>query len=103
MRGRALIDHSLLNSSVGIDAPIPQEWPMRTMFIHAFPFNIGSYDFVTVYRALRKNFAAWRADETLRPKFNAVASGRRFVAHPIRRGHEAAIRNRVAAHHRLPC
>src|SRR5438270_1818666 len=103
MRGSALIDHSLLNSSVGIDAPIAQEWPMGTMFIHPFPFNIGSYDFFTINRALRKNFAAWRADETLPPEFNPVTSGRRFVTDPIRRRNEAAIRNGVAAHHRLPC
>src|SRR5207248_11557707 len=98
----ALVDYPLMNFSVGFNAAIAQEWPVVTMFLDASPFNIGSYDFFTIDRALRENFAAWRGHETLPPELNAVTSRGRFVAHSIGGGNETAVRNRVAAHHRLP-
>ena len=75
---------------------------MGAMFIDTPPINIGGHDFVAADRALGDDSPARGANETLSPKLNSIASHGSFVADPIRRSDKAAIRNRMAAHHRLP-
>jgi hypothetical protein len=69
----------LLEAAVSIDAPIPQKWPMRPMFVDAIPFHIGHDNLFAIHRALGNDLSARRAHETLPPEFDSVSVDRRSV------------------------
>ena len=80
-RGRAgLIEQTLLDASVGVDAAVRQEGPMGAMFVHTLPFNVGEDGFFSIDARLGENLAARRDDEALAPEFDPIATGWRFVA-----------------------
>ena len=43
-----LVDQPLLDSFVGIDPPIAQEWPVCPVLVNAIPFHIGNDNLLLV-------------------------------------------------------
>ena len=70
---RLLVEHTLLDASVGVDAAVAEEGPMGAMFIHALPFNVGEDGFFSIDARLGENLAARRDDEALAPEFDPIA------------------------------
>src|SRR5438552_18085986 len=96
------IDQALLDSRVSIDPPIAQEWPVRSMFVDASPFDFRHDNFFAIDAALRDDLTAGGDDKALSPKLDPRSSGGRFVAHAIHGRDVTAIGNRVTALHRFP-
>jgi len=96
------IYHSLFQTIVGIYAPIAEKWPMRSVLVYASPFHVGYHNLFPVHRGLGDNFAIRTTHKTLAPKFNSVATGRRFMTDPVCDRDVTTIRNRVTALDCLP-
>src|SRR5262245_52623000 len=97
-----LIEQTLLDTSVGVDAAVAEKGPMGAVFGHAFPFHVGEDDFFAIDARLGEYLAARRDDEALAPEFDSIATGRRLVADPIDRRDKTPIRDRMAALHCFP-
>src|SRR6266487_3445308 len=91
------IEQTLLDSRVGINTPVAQEWPMRPIFVYAIPVDFAANDLFSIHRSLGDDFAVGTADEALSPEFNAIAAGWRFVTDSVCCGDVATVRNRVTA------
>src|SRR2546423_2058492 len=98
-----LINQSLFDSAVGVDASIAQERPMRPDNVDLIPVDLGGHDFFPVGAAFRDDFTAWRDDKALAPKLDPVAAGRRFLTDAIDRSDITTVRDRMTALHRFPC
>src|SRR5260370_34764388 len=96
------IEQPLLDSRVTIHAPVAQEWPMRTMLVHAIPFHIGDHNLFSIYRTLGNDFAARRRNKALPPKLNSLATCGRFMPDAVRSRDVTTIGNRVTALNRFP-
>jgi hypothetical protein len=99
---RCLVEQALLNSRVGVDAPVAEKRPMGAVLVDPLPFHLGENNFFAIHARLGQDLAARRNDEALPPKLNPFAADGHFVSDTIDRGDEAAVRDRVAALHRFP-
>ena len=69
---------------------------MRSRRVDFAEVNRDQENCFLIDAGLRENFATRSRDKTLAPKLNAIAADRALEADPIYRGHEAAVRDRVA-------
>ncbi len=67
------IDQALLDPGIGIDPAIAKERPMRSMFVHPVPIDLGHDDLFLIDAPFRDDFAAGRDDEALPPELDPVA------------------------------
>ena len=77
------IEQPLLDSRIRIYAPVPQEWPMGPMLVHAMPFHIGEHNLFSINRTLSDDLAIGTADKTLSPKLNAFTTCGCFMTNPV--------------------
>src|ERR1700674_46160 len=96
------VDQPLIDSGVGVDAAVAQEWPVGSRFVHPVPFDLGHDGLFAVHARLRDDFAAGRHYKTLAPELDPVAAGGSFVTDAIHRGDVTTVRDRVTALHRFP-
>src|SRR5438128_2266944 len=96
------IEQSLLDPGVRVDATVAQKWPVRAMLVDPPPIDFADHDFFLVDRSFRNDLAVRTANETLPPKFNSIAAGRRFMTDAVRCGHVAAVRDCVTTLDRFP-
>src|SRR5438874_10936039 len=96
------VDQPAIESAVSVDPPVPQEWPVRPMFVYAAPIDIGHHNFFLINRSFGDDFAIRSANKTLTPEFDSVATGGCFVADAICHCDVAPIRNGVATLNGFP-
>src|SRR5204862_866025 len=72
------------------------------MLVDASPINVGCYNLFLIDRTFCDDFAVRSAHEALAPKFNAISTGRGFVADAVRHGDVAPIGDRMTTLNRLP-
>src|SRR6266446_6897523 len=90
------IEQPLLDSRVGIDAPIAEERPVRSILVYAIPVDFCHYNFFAIDRTFRDDFAIRAANKTLPPEFDSVSARWRLKANAVCRSDVAAVRNCVA-------
>ena len=97
-----LIEQSLLDPAVGVDAAVAQEGPVGAVFVDPLPNHVGEDGFFAIDARLGQDLAARGDDDALAPGFDPVTAGGRFVADAVYCGDKAAVRDGVAALDRFP-
>src|SRR5258708_30823940 len=85
------VDESSLQSAIGVNPAVTEKWPVRALRIEGVEVRFDDEDFFLAGRSFRHNLPRRIGDETLPPKFDAVAAVRRFVPDAVRHRDVAAI------------
>src|SRR5277367_3782184 len=94
-----LVNEPLGEIAIRINPAVAQERPVRARHVHFGEVNGHDQNLFLVRRSFGEDFAGSSGDETLSPKFKAVAThaGNFFVADAVRHGDEAAVGDGVRA------
>src|SRR5690606_4005867 len=95
----SLIAITLQQVTVGVDAPVAQEWPDAAHRVGACTIDPGDQQFRFIDSGTRDELALWAGDETRPPELRAAtdAIGIGLEADPVARQDGQAVSDGVAA------